>query len=119
MSSKRELTKQYKARRPPMGVYLIRNLRDGRVLVNGSMNVDGALNRDRFELRMKCHRNKALLDDWLRDGPEAFRFEIIDRLKERDDLAFDYKGELAAVLALWREEFHRRGNGSYEPASID
>ena len=42
------------------GVYLIRNQVTGRALVDGSANVEGALNRHRFELRFGKHRNTAL-----------------------------------------------------------
>jgi len=29
---------------------------------------------------------------------------VIDRVKERDDPAFDYDAELASLLALWQAE---------------
>jgi hypothetical protein len=87
-----------------MGVYAIRNRANEVVLVGASLNVDGAMNRDRFELRNQTHRNKRLLEDWLRWGADGLRFEVIDTLKNRDDPAFDPQAELASLLALWREE---------------
>ena len=104
MTHRRELSKQYKAAGPRMGVYAIRNKANQVVFVGASLNVDGAINRDRFELRNKTHRNKRLLEDWLRWGADGLRFEIIDTLKKRDDPAFDAQAELASLLALWREE---------------
>ena len=80
---KRGLTKQYKEVGPPMGVYAIRNLANHRVFVGASLNVEGALNRHRFELRMKAHRNKRLLEDWLRWGADNFCFEVIDNKLSR------------------------------------
>lgn len=102
--SQRELTRRYKESLPPMGVYVIRNLATGRVFVRGSLNLDGAMNRDRFELGMRQHRHRGLMDEWLRHGAENFRFEVIDRIKPREDPAFDYRAELDAMLALWTEE---------------
>jgi hypothetical protein len=113
--SQRELTKQYKEAGPPMGVYAIRNLATRRILLGASLNVDGALNRHRFELRMKAHRNKGLLDDWLRYGADSFRFEVVDTLKKSDDPSFDCPGELAALLAMWTEELGCHGERAYQP----
>jgi hypothetical protein len=99
-----ELKKQYRETPPPMGVYAIRCLSSGRVMVEASMNIHAAMNRARFELDHKSHRNMQLQQDWSAFGPDQCRFEIIDLVKRRDDPAFDYKPELAALLAMWREE---------------
>jgi hypothetical protein len=97
-----------------MGVYAIRNLVNQRVLAGASLNVEGALNRHRFELRMKQHRNKPLLEDWLRWGADNFRFEILDTIKRRDDPAFDYQGELTALLAMWMEDLGCQAGCNYQ-----
>lgn len=99
-----ELKRQYKEAHPPMGVYAIRNLATGQCYVQASMNVEAAMNRDRFELGFKGHRNPALQRDWLAHGADHFRFEVLDLLKKREAPDFDYKAELASTLALWREE---------------
>jgi len=99
-----ELKKQYRDTPPPMGVYTIRNLSSGRLIVEASMNVHAAMNRARFELDRKSYRDKQLQTDWLAFGPDGCRFEVVDLVKQREDPAFDYKAELAALLAMWREE---------------
>lgn len=99
-----ELKKQYRETPPPMGVYAIRSLSSSCVIVEASMNVHAAMNRARFELDRKAYRNKQLQQDWSAFGPDNCRFEIIDLVKRRDDPAFDYKAELAGLLAMWREE---------------
>lgn len=98
------LKKQYRETPPPMGVYAIRCLSSGRVIVEASMNVHAAMNRARFELDRKSYRDRQLQQDWLTFGPDHCRFEIIDLVKPRDDPAFDHKAELAGLLAMWREE---------------
>ena len=113
MNKKRELTRQYKETMPPVGVYVIRNLVNQRVFVGGSTNLEGAMNRDRFELQLKMHRNTKLLQDWLQYGEENFRFEVIDTIKKREDPSFDYKGELASLLEMWREELNCYGENGY------
>lgn len=85
-------------------MYVIRNVLSGRVFVRGSLNLEGAMNRDRFELGRRQHRDRVLMDEWLRDGAENFRFEIIDTIKKREEPGFDYAAELESMLALWTEE---------------
>ena len=113
-NARRELIRRYKQTPPSMGVYAIRNRINQRILVGASRNVEGALNRHRFELARGTHRNASLMQDWLRHGAENFSFEVIDRVKPRDDPAFDYQGELDAMLALWREELQLCGDQAYD-----
>lgn len=104
MLNNKLLKEQYKSAMVPMGVFAIRNTINQKVYVGGSSNLEGAMNRHRFELSMKTHRNKAMLADWQMHGPQAFRFEVLDRIAQRSDPKFDYAAELAASLALWQEE---------------
>jgi hypothetical protein len=113
-AGRRELSRQYKEAPPPMGVYAVRNLVNRRVLVDASINPQGALNRHRFELTLNGHRNRALQQDWNALGAESFRFELIDTLKKSEDPAFDAKAELAALLALWRKELESNGELPYQ-----
>ncbi len=99
-----ELKKQYRETPPPMGVYAIRSLSSGRVIVEASMNVHAAMNRARFELDRKSYRDKQLQQDWSALGPDHCRFEVVDLVKRREDPTFDYKAELAGLLTMWREE---------------
>lgn len=108
------LTRQYKDSVRPAGVFAIRNHANGRIYVAGNLDVEGAMNRARFELGLRSHRNKALQHDWLAHGAAHFTFEVIDRVKEReDDPAFDRAAELEKLLALWREELQCAGERGY------
>ena len=102
--SRRAISRQYKETARPAGVFVIRNGLTGRIYVAGSLDVEGAMNRARFELNLRSHRNKALQRDWVAQGATHFGFEVIDRVKERDDPAFDRAAELEKLLELWREE---------------
>ena len=103
-STQRQLARQYKERKPPMGVYIIRNLVDQHVYVGASLDVQGAMNRHRFELKFDGHRNRSLAREWKQHGADNFIFEVIDCLKPSDEPGYDCKGELAALLAMWIEE---------------
>jgi hypothetical protein len=111
--TRRALARKYKDTVLPAGVFVIRNTLSGRVYVAGSLDVEGAMNRARFELGLRSHRNKALVRDWAEHGAAHFSFEVIDRVKERDDPAFDRASELEKLLALWREELQCRSDKGY------
>ncbi|MDR6518109.1 hypothetical protein J2789_000771 [Variovorax paradoxus] len=111
--TRRALIRQYKETPRPAGVYAIRNRLDGRIYVGGSLDVEGAMNRARFELNMRSHRSKALLRDWIAHGADHFSFEVVDRVKERKDPDFDRKAELEKLLSLWLEELQCFGANGY------
>lgn len=114
-AARREHLRRYKEEGTPMGVYAVRNLSNGRVLLGASVNAEGALNRHRFELQQRGHRNPDLQRDWLAQGGEQFAFEIVHRLKKSEDPAFDAKAELEALLVLWQEELDPQRRGYAPP----
>ncbi len=74
---RKEWIELYKQARKTAGVYAVRNLASGRVLLGSSINLHGPLNRHRSELRLGSHRCAELQADWNRLGEDAFRFEIL------------------------------------------
>ncbi|HEX7646397.1 MAG TPA: GIY-YIG nuclease family protein [Noviherbaspirillum sp.] len=107
-SERRQIARQVRDAFPRMGIYAIRDKVTGRVSVGSSRNVDGALNRAQFELRMRSHADKELQAAWNTGGPERFAFEIVDLLTERDDPDFDYAKEMQALEALYRDELEKK-----------
>jgi hypothetical protein len=102
--NRRELVRAYKETRRPMGVYRIRNVRDGRSVVGTSVDLPAILNRERVSLRFGMHRNTALQRDWNALGPDAFAFEVLDTLSPPDDQpGYDPGEDLKVLLALWLE----------------
>ncbi|MFN8460532.1 MAG: hypothetical protein U0X93_01990 [Anaerolineales bacterium] len=49
--SRRELNREYAERVKPAGVYQVKNLSNGKVLLGSSLNLEGPLNRHRFMLK--------------------------------------------------------------------
>lgn len=113
-SVRRAAARQARDAFPPMGVYAIRDQESGRVLLGASRNVHAALNRARFELRMRSHSNRTLQAEWDRSGPERFVFEVLELVKERADPDFDYAGELKALEALHREALAEAAGAGHE-----
>lgn len=95
----------YKGFTPRMGVYAVRHQPSGRTLLGWSRHLVGILNRHRFQLEMGGHTLAALQEDWKRDGPQAFTFEVLDELPPDPTRPpdFDYGEDLAGLEALWRE----------------
>jgi len=114
MTDKKTLKRQYLETKTRAGVYAIRNQMTGRALVAGSTNVQGTLNRHRFELRFGQHRNVRLAQDWAKHGETSFIFEVLDMLKPSEDPAFEYARELEALVNLWRQEIPCMGERGYD-----
>ena len=86
----------------PMGVYAIRNLHDGRLLVGRSVDLPSILNRERAQLRLRCHGNAALQADWNRLGESAFAYETLDtNTRPENTPGYDPAADLEALEAMW------------------
>jgi hypothetical protein len=115
MPDNRELKNHYKQTFVPPGVFVIRNTVNHRVYLDASPNPQAAMNRHRFELTMRGHRNPQLQSDWLAHGAHAFRFEVLDQIRQSAQPDFDYVAELATLLALWRDELAGSATPAYNP----
>ncbi|WP_233261746.1 GIY-YIG nuclease family protein [Vitiosangium sp. GDMCC 1.1324] len=112
-ASRAELKRAYKEKPPPMGVFAIRNLANGKVLVGSGLNLPGALNRVRFELSCGMHRNRALQEDWQRLGADSFSFEQLDVLPPTEEPREDPKEELRVLESLWLDRLRPYGEAGY------
>lgn len=112
-SRRSELKRSYKEAPPPMGVYAVRCLANGKVLVGASANVQGMLNRIRFELSTGMDRLPTLLEDWKRYGAEQFAFEVLDVLKPSDEPVVAPEEELKVLESLWLERLKPYGDAGY------
>jgi|SRR6218665_1225317 len=113
-SRRAELKRSYKEKPPDMGVFAVRNRANGKLLVGTSLNLPGALNRLRFELTTRIHRNfPALQEDWDRLGADAFSFEVLDVLAPPEEPGGDLKEELRVLEALWLERLRPYGEAGY------
>lgn len=101
-AARKALRQSYKLSLPPMGIFQIRNAMTGRMLIDQSTNLTGALNRHRTELMLGTHRNKALQHDWRVYGEANFVFDVLQKIAERPEPDFNYHAEMARLLAQWR-----------------
>jgi hypothetical protein len=111
--TRKELQREYKERVKPSGVYQVKNLANGKVLLGSSLNLEGLLNRNRFTLRNNSHTNKELQKDWNELGPDQFVFEILEVVQVRDDPNFNLKDELTLLEQIWLEKLQPFGERGY------
>lgn len=110
---RRELLRQYRETALPAGVWAVRNLQSGKVLLGKSANLPGMLNRQRFQLEMGGHPVRELQSDWEALGPDAFAIEVLDTLEPTDDPAYDPAEDLAALLEMWVERLSLPAERTY------
>ncbi len=117
MKSRQDAKREYKERRKPAGVFQVKNLANGKVLLGSSLNLEGPLNSAKFMLTIGRHRNKALQEDWDKYGPEAFVFEVLETVKVTDDPQFNLSDELALLEEAWIEKLQPFGEKGYNTDS--
>ncbi|NNE97883.1 MAG: GIY-YIG nuclease family protein [Pyrinomonadaceae bacterium] len=113
MDAKKALKDEYKRTLRRMGVYQIRNLTNEKLFVGSSLNLDGILNRHRFELKMGGHMILNLQEDWNEFESEKFAFETLEELFPREDPDYDYREDLECLEDLWLEKLEPFGRKGY------
>jgi group I intron endonuclease len=104
MKTRKEINREYVERVKPAGVYQVKNLASGKVLLGSSLNLEGPLNRHKFMLKIKGHTNKELQKDWDELGPDQFVFEILEEVQMKDDPNFNLKDELTLLEMIWLDK---------------
>lgn len=100
----KKLKVEYKLAKRPMGIVLIRNTSNDKVFLVPSMDIQGMLNRQKFQLTANGHPNKLLQKDWNELGGDKFEFEVVDQIEPRDDPSFDARRELDFMEEMWLEK---------------
>ena len=113
VKSRKELNREYVERVKPAGVFQVKNLANGKVLLGSSLNLEGSLNKHRFTLKIGSHTNKSLQADWNESGPEQFAFEVLEEVVRKDDPNFNLSDELALLEMIWLEKLQSVGERGY------
>lgn len=96
----KKIAKQTYLQNPPLaGIYCIENRHTGKRLLNSAQNPKSALERHRFELKLKQNRNLALQQDWNQYGEAAFIFEVLETLEENTK---NPQQALTTLLEKWK-----------------
>lgn len=111
MKTKKEFKNEYKQMKLPIGVFQIKNISNGKILVEGSTNMEAKWNRHRMELKFGNHRNKSLQKDWNQFGETQFVFEILSEIEHKEDLNF--REEVKTLEEMILEELKPYGEKGY------
>jgi hypothetical protein len=114
----KRLKQEYKQNPRPMGVFLIRNMVNEKVFVGVGLDLQGIINRYRFQLTMGSHPNSRLQTDWNEYGSESFAFEIMDQLYPQDDPQSNYREDLSALEDLWLEKLQPYDDRGYNERKL-
>ena len=110
---RKAMTRAYKESPRPMGVFRVRNTKNGRSLIGSSLDVPAMVNRQRFQLEIGGHPDRALQADWNEFGPAAFEFETLDTLAPSPEPGGDPAVDLRMLEQMWLEKLGRPGERGY------
>jgi hypothetical protein len=113
MKTRSELKRDYKDSTPAMGVFVIRNTRNGRFLLHAARNLAGGMNRLKVEITPSTNPNAELLADWKAMGPEAFEIRVLDELAPKDEPGWDPTDDLEELKAMWKARLEAEGGRPY------
>jgi hypothetical protein len=104
MKTKKELKDEYKQKEFPMGVFQVKCLVNGKLLIDNSVDMESKWNRHKMELRFGKHRNQDLQNDWNEYGEAKFELAVLSELKSSEEENVNYTTELKALQELLLEE---------------
>ena len=101
--SREDLIREYKETKLPMGLFIIRNTINAKVLIGSSVNLPAILNRMKSQLEMGGHPNRILQQEWNQLGAETFTFEVLDLLNHSDVVDYNLAKDLETLMGFWLE----------------
>jgi hypothetical protein len=113
MKTKKEIRNEYKQMKFQMGVFRIRNKKNGKIWIGSGINIPAVLNSEKFQLNIGMHPNKVLQKDWTELGEDNFSCEVIEEIKQGDDDSVDYKREVKSLEDLLIEDLKPYYNSVY------
>lgn len=93
-------TAAYKERKAAAGIYALRCVPSGACWVGRAPDLEKIQNRVWFSLRQDSHPHRNLQAAWREHGPDAFTFEIIEKIKD-EEAAYLRERILKERLAHW------------------
>jgi hypothetical protein len=109
-----------------MGVYQIKNQKNGKVFVSSSMNLPAMKNRLQFlldletnpdQLNLESHPNIALRSDWSIYGSESFSFEILETIDTEKIPENERRQAVAKLEEQWLDKLQPYGDTGYNKPS--
>jgi len=98
------LQARYRERKVTGGVFAVRNVRSGKILLESSTDLKGSKNRFDFSKSTGSCVFTKLNKDWASDGSEAFVFEILEELDMGEaQTSQEFKSDVELLKEIWIE----------------
>ncbi len=104
MKTRKELREEFRLIKYRMGVFRITNQVNGKVFIGSSVDLVAIWHAQKFQLNAGIHSNEQLQKDWNLFGQEAFSYDILEELCQKEGETLDIGSELSALEALVTEE---------------
>jgi predicted transcriptional regulator len=116
---RKEIIKNYKQMSTPMGVYQIKNLKNGKILVGSAKNLYARKNREMMSFSLKLCEIKELQEAWDELGDKGVVFEVVDTLEpKKDEPDYNYTKDLETLEELWLEKLQPYGERGYNELKV-
>ncbi|MGE5681668.1 MAG: DUF2087 domain-containing protein [Bacillota bacterium] len=117
---RKEIINNYKQTPTPMGVYQLKNLKNGKILVGSTYNLDARRNREMMMLKLKAYTIKEIQEAWDELGEDGVAFEVLDRLepKKDDTENRNYRKDLETLEDLWCEKLQPYDEKGYNKRKL-
>lgn len=110
----KDLLAAYKERTVVGGVCALRSAVTGRVFLISAPDPKGQRNRFQFSVSADACMFAALLPDWRAHGGASFTFDVLEELEKKPDQTDrQFRDDLDALTALWRERLAAEGAEFY------
>jgi hypothetical protein len=110
---------EYKRTPKAMGVFLIRNIIKDKIFLAAGLDLEGVINRHKFQLTIGKHPNLDLQADWNILGSANFSFEILDQMEPPRDPRLDRGEELAFMETMWLQKLKPFGDCGYNERKLN
>lgn len=121
-SKRKEIIRNYKETdRPTMGVYQLKNLKNGKIFIGSGKNLEAKRNLHMTALKdWGLHEIKELQEAWNELGEKGVSFEILDTLEPKKDAPanYNYAKDLAFLEELWLEKLQPYGAKGYNKLKV-
>lgn len=102
---KKEMISAYKEQKQAGGVYVIRNLKSGKLFLDSTPNIQGMANRFEFSQKTGSCITTKLQKEWTPLNKEDFVFEILEELNiGENQTKKEFKEDLETLKLLWLEK---------------
>ncbi|MDR2708731.1 MAG: GIY-YIG nuclease family protein [Elusimicrobiota bacterium] len=103
---RKKLLADYKQQPKICGICAIKNMSNGKMWIETTLNMEGRRNRFEFIKSTNSGVPPLLRDDWQTYGPQAFCFEVLEELKRGETQTdAEFAEDLKVLKEMWVAKF--------------